>query len=345
MSLFNIPIKVVVMSLAVLVNVCFMHSLLAKDLLADSEALATAYAKALKSELSTALRQGGHEKAINVCKQRAPEIAAELSRTSGAKVQRVSKRFRNPLNQPQDWQLPVLDWFENSNNEASSYFQDDSENPVRFMKVIKTDALCLSCHGASLSEEVQASLIEHYPNDLAKNYNLGEVRGAFSVEWPKGQEDALGIKNFRQIGDSLYVAGQPTLEQFTLLAKSGIETVISLRGENEVDFDEAKEVVDTGMRFINLTIKGASDITPENSRQLRTILDQIEGPVLLHCGSSNRVGALLAVDAAMRGYHSEAAMKYGKLAGMRGLTDITKEVIEALPLIDDSNQADQGGDK
>ena len=52
------------------------------------------------------------------------------------------------------------------------------------MKAIRIQPVCLVCHGEALSDDVRQALDEHYPHDRARNYALGDLRGAFSVSWP-----------------------------------------------------------------------------------------------------------------------------------------------------------------
>ena len=57
----------------------------------------------------------------------------------------------------------------------------DGKRQFRFMKAIPTGALCLQCHGSSISPEVSARLAELYPDDKATGYATGDIRGAFVV--------------------------------------------------------------------------------------------------------------------------------------------------------------------
>lgn len=120
------------------------------------------------------------------------------------------------------------------------------------------------------------------------------------------------IKAFRKMSDQLYVGGQPTEDQFAELKSAGIATVIDLRNSNETKFDEASLVEQTGMAYINLPVDGAAGINDENRNLLRSVLYNATGVVFLHCGSSNRVGALLALDAVHNGMSVEDALEYGR---------------------------------
>ena len=154
----------------------------------DSREIVALFANRLQSELRGAMQSGGPAAGIAVCKDAAPQIAAELSRETGATVSRTSMRFRNPSNAPDPWQQTVLREFERraASMEEGGPLEhiDESSSGVRYMQAIRTGALCLTCHGQSLSESVSRALAEHYPQDLATGYEAEDVRGAFVVVWP-----------------------------------------------------------------------------------------------------------------------------------------------------------------
>jgi len=54
----------------------------------------------------------------------------------------------------------------------------------RYMRAIPTDALCLTCHGKTLAPDLAAAIARNYPGDQATGFELGQLRGAFSVTWP-----------------------------------------------------------------------------------------------------------------------------------------------------------------
>mgnify|MGYP001413874653 CR=1 FL=1 len=77
----------------------------------QSRQLAMQLGGQLKAELTNAIAEGGPMAAINVCYLRAPEIAAQLSQASGARVGRTALRVRNPSNAPDDLERTVLEQF------------------------------------------------------------------------------------------------------------------------------------------------------------------------------------------------------------------------------------------
>lgn len=146
------------------------------------------FATTLKAELQHAISEGGLGKGISVCHQRAPEIAQSLS-TNGWHLARTSLKVRNPNNKPTDKQLLVLKEFERRKNAGEQIqfitksFETNNEHV--FMKAIPTGKLCLACHGSTRSEEVDAMLDKLYPNDKAKEFQVGDIRGAFVIRYLK----------------------------------------------------------------------------------------------------------------------------------------------------------------
>jgi hypothetical protein len=157
--------------------------------LLESRSIAKFLGARLQADLKEAMSTGGPTAAINVCKDAAPQIAAELSRLSGANVSRTSLRFRNARNAPEPWQTEILEEFDarsKSNETAASleHFEVAADSSAQFMKAIPTGPACLVCHGSDLAPDVRDALDKHYPHDRARGYQLGDIRGAFSITWP-----------------------------------------------------------------------------------------------------------------------------------------------------------------
>ena len=158
----------------------------------QSRQLAMQLGGQLKAELGKAITEGGPMAAINVCYLRAPEIAAQLSQASGARVGRTALRVRNPSNAPDDLERTVLEQFAADLGsgpidrplEAAFEIRRGDAVERRYMRAIPTDALCLTCHGESLAPELADAIARNYPRDQATGFKLGQLRGAFSVVWP-----------------------------------------------------------------------------------------------------------------------------------------------------------------
>ncbi|MEW6167252.1 MAG: DUF3365 domain-containing protein, partial [Pseudomonadota bacterium] len=135
-----------------------------------------------------AMNAGGPARAIEVCQQDAPAIAARLSAQSGARVSRTALRLRNSANAPDRPAREVLEDFRHvlaaDAAEPPERFESRPGGGARYMKAILTQPQCLACHGAQVSPEVEAALARHYPGDQATGFAAGELRGAFLIDWP-----------------------------------------------------------------------------------------------------------------------------------------------------------------
>lgn len=163
--------------------------------LADQTEDARATASQLIQKLGGALKQemaiGGPERAISVCRDIAPGLAGELSRSSGARVARVSLKTRNPLlGQPDAWEQQVLMDFDRrvaagekpETLERAEIVEEPQGRYFRYMKALPVQPLCLSCHGENLADPVKAKLAAEYPHDRAFGYTLGQIRGAVTIK-------------------------------------------------------------------------------------------------------------------------------------------------------------------
>ena len=130
--------------------------------------------------------------------------------------------------------------------------------------------------------------------------------------------------------DGITAAGQPDKAAFEAFAKAGYVAVVDMRAPDEDRGleDEAGLIESLGLEYVAFPIASADEISFESARRLDTLLAGYEGPVLVHCASSNRVGALLALRESLRGADDAAAIEYGKRAGLTRLEPLVQEVLE-----------------
>ena len=142
----------------------------------------------LGARLLAALESGGPVEAIGVCSVEAAPIAERLSAQGGARVGRTALKLRNPGNAPDAGARAVLAAFERELEAGPTArlerFETQPDGSARYMSPIVTQPLCLACHGAEIAPEVAATLAEHYPTDQATGFAVGDLRGAFQVDWP-----------------------------------------------------------------------------------------------------------------------------------------------------------------
>lgn len=126
-------------------------------------------------------------------------------------------------------------------------------------------------------------------------------------------------------------AGQPTMEEFESLAKAGYRTVLDLRAPDEPrGFDEPAIVRATGMEYVNIPVTPATLGDDEFDRFRDLMNDEERRPVVIHCGTANRVGALLIPWLVLdQGRDPDDALQTAIEVGLRSqeLADIARDYI------------------
>lgn len=138
----------------------------------------------------------------------------------------------------------------------------------------------------------------------------------------------IPVANAHAVADGVWAGGQPTPEQFAEMVAAGLHTVINLRPEREIPWDERATVAQLGIEYLNLPVAGAGDLTPAAARQLHEALGTSRKPVLVHCGSSNRVGALFALKSKwVDGQDTATALANGRAAGLKDLEPAVRAML------------------
>ena len=126
--------------------------------------------------------------------------------------------------------------------------------------------------------------------------------------------------------DGITSAGQPDKAALEVFADSGYATVIDMRAEDEDrGFEEPAFVEELGLHYVAFPIASEEDVSFESARKLDELLQEYPGPVLVHCASGNRVGALLALRASLEGADDEEALKLGREGGLTRLEGLVRK--------------------
>lgn len=127
-------------------------------------------------------------------------------------------------------------------------------------------------------------------------------------------------------------SGRLQAKDVPVLRRAGIRQVIDLSLDGETPgFDEAAAMRAAGIGYHNLPISGAADLTRANVERFDRLLGMAgREPLLVHCASSNRVGAMIALRAAMlEGRPVEAALAEGRRWGLKSLETAVRERLRA----------------
>ncbi|MGH8539682.1 MAG: beta-lactamase hydrolase domain-containing protein [Stenotrophobium sp.] len=140
---------------------------------------------------------------------------------------------------------------------------------------------------------------------------------------------SLDIPNAQSPAPGLITGGRPAPAHFSEAKRQGVTTVVNLCPPTEAcAYDEAPLVTGLGLRYVNIPVAGADDLTPDNARRLADALAAAQGGVLVHCASGNRVGALFALKARhVDGKTAEESLEIGRAAGLKAMEPVVRQLL------------------
>lgn len=142
-----------------------------------------------KAELHNALKDGAVA-ATGAYAEFVPNFASTLSEETPFEVMRTALRVRNPDNAADAWELANLENFAKQIKSGADPKQleaysvtttKEGQRLFRYMRPIMMGEQCLVCHGNDVKSDVKSEIAKSYSDDKALGYNLGELRGAFSL--------------------------------------------------------------------------------------------------------------------------------------------------------------------
>jgi uncharacterized protein (TIGR01244 family) len=104
-----------------------------------------------------------------------------------------------------------------------------------------------------------------------------------------------GIRNFTQVDAVVACAGATATSAMPTLQARGFKAVVNLRLATETGaaIDESRAAAEAaGLRFIHLPLNGSAPDEAVADAFIKAVTDPANQPVLIYCGSANRVGAL-----------------------------------------------------
>jgi uncharacterized protein (TIGR01244 family) len=127
------------------------------------------------------------------------------------------------------------------------------------------------------------------------------------------------VVNLVCVDERFATSGQPTDAAFAKLAASGYRAVLNLRTDSEgIDLAREREMVEkTGMRYINIPVVSKEPKPEDAEAFIKTVKDAANHPMLIHCGSANRVGAFMMIYRVVdQGWSEEKAMEEATRIGL-----------------------------
>jgi hypothetical protein len=111
--------------------------------------------------------------------------AQAIAKENGWQVRQVALKYRNPKHQPQNLseEKALAEFVEHPDLTA---FWERDEQGVHYYRRINVQASCLACHGAKDSRP--SFVKDKYPQDLAYDFQVGDLRGMYAVIIPELQQ-------------------------------------------------------------------------------------------------------------------------------------------------------------
>jgi len=147
----------------------------------------------LSSNLQMAIQQGGVSNALPFCSLAASPLTAGMASKHGVTLRRVTHKARNPADRANAVELVVLNQFTDAlaaapMNPPPPLVTNLSDGTATFFApILLNNELCLKCHGEpekDISPENLAVIQRLYPQDQATGFKLGELRGAWRIDFP-----------------------------------------------------------------------------------------------------------------------------------------------------------------
>ncbi|MEM9907632.1 MAG: DUF3365 domain-containing protein [Cyanobacteria bacterium P01_D01_bin.44] len=150
---------------------------------------------ALRSGLAAYLEDESEPPTAETMKQVCKPVgmkAQQLSQDNGWQVKQMAKKYRNPAHQPDNLHAKMaLAKFEKT-PELMGFWDNGTLNDqagTRYYRRINVEASCLACHGRK--DNRPQFVKDNYPQDLAYNFNVGDLRGMYAVFIPEAMQQAV----------------------------------------------------------------------------------------------------------------------------------------------------------
>ena len=147
------------------------------------DSIANAMQEVLLQNVMTATKKGGPVYAVAFCNERAVSLTDSLSKVYSCQIQRISDKYRNPANKPNENDEAVLLKLKSSNPVKPFLVSENGQN-IYYKPIKIAMPACLNCHGVEGKEitmETLAAIRKKYPDDMATGYKEGDFRGMWKI--------------------------------------------------------------------------------------------------------------------------------------------------------------------
>lgn len=191
--MINIKYLLTAMSITLLVVSC-QNGLSEADkgeYLERGKKIAAATAENMLAEVGKNMKEGGVAQAVPFCNIHADGLTTELAEQNGVSIKRTSHLLRNEKNAPTTREQEIIAQFQKlqaEKQELSPVVEQNEDGTVQFYMPIKVAQKCTVCHGVlgeTLTQAHDSIIKSIYPKDQAIGFREGDLRGIWSIQFPK----------------------------------------------------------------------------------------------------------------------------------------------------------------
>lgn len=136
-------------------------------------------------------------------------------------------------------------------------------------------------------------------------------------EVPFGDRVGPAVVNYNRLRPQIATAGLLQPGAVAELKALGIATIVDLRGPEEGTAVEKKAVEAAGLRYFNIPVTEGMPSDVQIAEFGRIVEDANNYPLIVHCASANRVGAMWTLYRARKGIPVEIAIEEGRTTGLQ----------------------------
>lgn len=142
-------------------------------------------------------------------------------------------------------------------------------------------------------------------------------RAQSAVEVPPREQVSRAVTYYTKVRPQIATAGLLLDGAVTELKGFGFTAILDLRGPQEGTEPERRAATAAGLRYFNIPFTGAAVSEAQLVEFARIVEDRNNYPLLIHCHTANRVGAMWTLYRAVRGAPFATALAEGRAIGLK----------------------------
>jgi uncharacterized protein (TIGR01244 family) len=149
--------------------------------------------------------------------------------------------------------------------------------------------------------------------------NIAHPQRAYAAgpEAPFGDKVGRSFTNYDRIRPTIATAGLLKGGAVAELKPLGFVTVLDLRDPKEGTASEQADVESGGLRYFNIPVSEQVPTDEQVEAFTHIVEDQANQPILIHCSTANRVGAMWTLYQVRKGLPVAIALEEGRTIGLQ----------------------------